>query len=223
MPVFHKLLIFFAFFFILGFSDQRQTEFSDTTVVTETLFETALSKVANWYIGVFSDFEHPDTVLVEQELKGVSVEMLNWWWNNIDDTPRYQSWHPKDHIYFKWLVIPADKKSDRYSPGAVQEVRERIGGIPATLEITWLPFDHEGYDVKESNFVKASGKLVGISTNKTLLFLHEYSTTKDGVFMRSTFKIPSGLPGMFKVGLATHCQEEMQYLAKVLPEYYKAR
>lgn len=223
MPAIHKPLIFILIISIFSSSATQAEGVEAPEAIQESQFETALSHVASWYINTFADFENPDTVLVEQELKGVSVEMLNWWWDNINNTARYQTWHPKDHIYFKWIVAPSDKDSERYSPGTVQEVRERIGGIPATLEITWMPFDQEGYDLSEANFVKASGKLVGSSSKKPLLFLHEYRSTKDGLFMRSIFKIPSGMPSMFKKGLATHCQEEMQYLAKVLPSYYNAR
>ena len=223
MPAIHKLLILIVILSIFGCRATHSAKTEDPEVIKESLFETALSQVATWYINTFADFDNPDTVLVEQELKGINVEMLNWWWNNIDTSARYQTWHPQDHIYFKWLIDPTDKNADRYSPGAVQEVRERIGGIPATLEITWMPFDHEGYELSEANFVKASGTLVGSDSKKPLLFLHEYRPTKNGLFIRSVFKIPSGMPSMFKKGLSTHCQEEMQYLAKVLPGYYNAR
>ncbi len=49
---------------------------------------------------------------VEHEmLRGVTPEMLAWWWRNIEGQmelerqlyPRYLIWHPIDHIYFRVL------------------------------------------------------------------------------------------------------------------------
>jgi hypothetical protein len=42
-------------------------------------------------------------------LRGVSPEMLSWWFRRIDDTmdylgrrvPRYRVWHPRDHIFYQ--------------------------------------------------------------------------------------------------------------------------
>ncbi|MFX1306436.1 MAG: DAPG hydrolase family protein, partial [Promethearchaeota archaeon] len=40
-----------------------------------------------------------DTIdlIVVHELSGVTPEMIDWWWDHIDNSERYRLWHPKDH------------------------------------------------------------------------------------------------------------------------------
>jgi hypothetical protein len=41
-------------------------------------------------------------LVVDHSLLGVTPEMIDWWWDNIDTTERYKLWHPKDHQSFEW-------------------------------------------------------------------------------------------------------------------------
>ena len=50
------------------------------------------------------DFETIDLV-VDHELHGVTPEMIDWWWDNMEKG--YPLWHPEDHISFVWEVAPA--------------------------------------------------------------------------------------------------------------------
>ncbi len=49
-------------------------------------------------------------------IRGVTPEMLAWWFCHIDGTmeyqgrtvPRYRVWHPRDHIFYKDMTVAAD-------------------------------------------------------------------------------------------------------------------
>jgi len=223
MKILEKALLIFAVVGIAACAGVNTSEGDPNKPGPESLAETALSDVSFWYANNFVDFSETQELIVEQELKGVTVEMMNWWWDNINTTARYRTWHPNDHIYFKWVVQPEKTTPGKYTPGAVQEVRERIAGIPATLLIKWEPYDKPGYSVTETNYIKASARLKGIGEEATQLFLHEYHATENGILLRSVFNLPADSPSILVNGLNTHCNEEMQYLAKVLPNYYKQR
>ncbi|MFX0049437.1 MAG: DAPG hydrolase family protein, partial [Candidatus Hermodarchaeota archaeon] len=40
-------------------------------------------------------------LVVDHELPGVTPEMIDWWWDNIDSSERYKLWHPDDHKSFE--------------------------------------------------------------------------------------------------------------------------
>ncbi len=46
-------------------------------------------------------------LVVEHRLRGVTPEMIDWWWDNIDNDS-YRLWHPRDHIAFEWQVPPTE-------------------------------------------------------------------------------------------------------------------
>lgn len=189
----------------------------------ESIFESSISALVLWYTSQVADYDETVEVVVEQELVGVSVEMMDWWWDNINTTARYRTWHPEDHISFEWTVEPSRGVYGQYSPGAVHKVRERIGGIAATILITWEPISKPGYEIQLANFVKASARFEGDSDEKSLRFSHEYKATENGIYLRSVFQLAGGMPDAFVSGLKRHCNEEMQYLSGVLPEYYKTK
>ena len=70
-------------------------------------------------------------LVIDHILHGVTPEMIDWWWDNIDTTERYKFWHPKDHQSFQWEVSP--KKGHI---GAIQRIVENIG-LPTMLRIRW--------------------------------------------------------------------------------------
>jgi hypothetical protein len=73
-----------------------------------------------------------NAVVEDHELRGITPEMVDWWWDHIDNSERYLMWHPKDHISFKWLVPPTQSHI-----GAIQLVEEYIGGQRVTIRIRW--------------------------------------------------------------------------------------
>lgn len=72
-------------------------------------------------------------------MKGVSPEMLRWWFENIDTwtryngsdftgplVPVYRYWHPFDHITVRWRRRVYVR--GRLGPGSVIEIHEDLGG-----------------------------------------------------------------------------------------------
>ena len=66
-------------------------------------------------------------------IKGVTPQMLHWWFCRIDDTmqyngqvyPRYRVWHPSDHIFYKDLSRTADGTG---RAGTRRQIVEAFGG-----------------------------------------------------------------------------------------------
>jgi hypothetical protein len=71
-------------------------------------------------------------------IKGVTPQMLHWWFSRIDDTmeyngqthPRYRVWHPIDHIYYKDLSFASDGTG---SAGTRRHIVEAFGANPRYL------------------------------------------------------------------------------------------
>jgi len=65
-------------------------------------------------------------------IKGVTPQMLHWWFCHIDDTmeylrgnyQRYRVWHPYDHIHYKELSLAPDGTG---SPGTRRHIVEAFG------------------------------------------------------------------------------------------------
>jgi hypothetical protein len=151
----------------------------------------------------------PETVdlVVDHELRGVTPEMLDWWWGHIDTTERYKLWHPKDHKSFKREV------------GAIHLATEDIGGTPTTLRIrqedpSSIPISTTYSHVVASSTLGPDGKPMS-------WVVHEYEAMQNGTRMRSTFRLPAGIPQQFIEGLRKHCHEEMANLPKFLPQLYE--
>ena len=66
-------------------------------------------------------------------LRGVTPRMLVWWFSNLEGNieldgrvwPRYQIWHPIDHISIRYARRRPD---DSIGPGAQLHIREAFGG-----------------------------------------------------------------------------------------------
>lgn len=71
-------------------------------------------------------------------IKGVTPAMLHWWFCHIDATmrvagrcyPRYEVWHPVDHIYYKDLSLAADGTG---RAGTRRQIVEAFNGNPHYL------------------------------------------------------------------------------------------
>lgn len=137
-------------------------------------------------------------VIVNQEIIGITPDMLDWWWDNIDTTSRYRGWHPTAHVSFRWQVPPSQPDRLDYSVGAVQLVREYIGPYANNLLITWLdPSEAEG-KVEYEHWIVAKTDLKELSGILPQRLIHEYQTneTGNGIVMRSTFTVPVSLIGL---------------------------
>jgi len=153
-------------------------------------------------------------LVVEHELPGVTPEMLDWWWDHIDNTERYKLWHPKAHLSFEWEVSPG--KSGH--AGATQLVREKIGGISNILRIRWEESSSVPIPTIYVHVLAAS--ILGHDDMPIAWLVHEYKSESYGTRMRSTFQLPAKTPRMYRSALRKHNKEEMQQFPEFLPELY---
>lgn len=165
------------------------------------------------------------TVIVDQEIKGLTPDMMNWWWDNIDSSYRYQRWHPTAHLSFEWLEAPESPNNTTYSPGAVQKVDEYLGPYKNSLLITWLPKEEAAERVEYEHWLYAQTDLAGLNGIMPQDMIHEYqmNDTGDGIVMRSTFNVPFFLDWVmpeFTSELGKHALQEMQMLQYFLPQLF---
>jgi hypothetical protein len=153
-------------------------------------------------------------LVIEHELAGVNPEMIDWWWDNIDDSQRYALWHPGSHISFTWEI-----REDGEHVGRTHRVLEKIGPIPTILRIRW----------EETGAVSVPLEYDHVNTASTLdrqdhpmsWVVHQYETMEGGTRMRSTFRLPGKTPGWFAKALRKHNVEEMSRFTVFLPELYE--
>ncbi len=165
-------------------------------------------------------------IIVEQEIAGITADKLDWWWDNINSTARYQRWHPTAHVSFEWLEPPAQADELAYSVGAVQLVSEYIGPYKSNLLITWLEAEGAIGQVEYDHWIYAKTDLKALRGIFPQRMIHEYQDNEsgDGIVMRSIFTVPSFfdlvMPG-FSRSLGEHAIQEMQFLPRFLPELFR--
>lgn len=152
-------------------------------------------------------------LVVDHILHGVTPEMIDWWWDNIDTTERYKLWHPKDHQSFQWEVSP--KKGHI---GAIHRVVENIGP-PTTLRIRWedpstspIPIEYDHAQV---------GSTLDDNDNSISWVLHEYESIENGTKLRTTFRLPAKVPKQFIETLRKHNKEEIAEFVNFLPRLFE--
>lgn len=166
---------------------------------------------------------------VVQEIKGITPDMLAWWWDHIGNTARYKLWQPIDHLSFTWRVPPA-LPDMQYDIGAMQRVRENIGRSAWSLDITGADpavrpppvalTPGEGYFYALANPPWVGGLL----PPNRLLHSWRTSPTGDGVVLTSTFDntvLVQLLSRTFFDDLGRHALREFQMLPYFLPRLYR--
>jgi len=153
------------------------------------------------------------TLTIVQEIRGITPEMLNWWWDHIGNTERYRLWQPIDHVTFEWTV-PPNSPDLMYDIGAVQKVKEYVGKSAWTLTIAGAdphaaPLPSVGQSVLPSN---------------SLVHQWKPNATGDGVVLTSTFvntALALVLNTNFFNDLGSHGLREFQMLPYFLPRLYR--
>ena len=153
-------------------------------------------------------------LVVDHILRGVTPEMIDWWWDNIDITKRYKLWHPKDHQSFQWEVSP-----DRGHIGAIQRIVENIGGLPTTLRIRWEDPSTSPIPIEYDHAIV--GSILDRNDNPTSWFLHEYESIENGTKLRTTFRLPARVPKQFIEALREHNKEEIGEFVNFLPKLFE--
>lgn len=115
-------------------------------------------------------------------LRGVSPEMLVWWFQNIEGTitvagrdyPRYLIWHPFDHISYSATRLPGGG----IGPGVKFRIVEAFGRDPALRVKTR---DH--VDLLDATGLRLSTRFAGV---EVFSLHHRFTRETDGTQYDST-------------------------------------
>jgi hypothetical protein len=195
--------------------------------LNERYFNAVLKTRGSYVIGK-ADSKLNVPLTITQEIKGITPEMLNWWWDHIGNTERYRLWQPQDHVSFEWTKAPTQLDS-HYDVGAQQKVKEYVGKIAFTLDITGadplaiappVSIIDPGYFYARTNL----SLLSGILPDNSLVHQWKANATGDGVLLTSHFVnigLVRILSSSFFEDLGSHALREFQMLPYFLPRLYK--
>ncbi|MEJ2110718.1 MAG: FAD-dependent oxidoreductase [Acidobacteriota bacterium] len=156
----------------------------------------------------------PDAVVDHEELVGVTPEMIDWWWVNMEKG--YPLWEPNDHKFFVWEVPPPE---GGYL-GAIQIAEEKMGSMPLMkIRIRWDDPDDCPIPRSYEHAIVASG--INAEGEVQAMILHEYKKSSRGSKMRSTMRflgpVPPNLPEIWK----RHNRAEVSTFPNFLPDLYR--
>jgi hypothetical protein len=178
-------------------------------------------------------------------MRGVTSDMVEWWFSWANSTSDYLFWHPRDHVNLTWVPPknPGASVSSRYVGGS-HLAEEYIGDELMSMNITFqdpgryfgpnwkADFAAKDYTTAICARVAMYDKNSGTSFNVGHL-IHLLHKEPDGVRMRSRFwlgDLDDPIPGIdpntlipenLVRGLTKHCPEEMTILATVLPKLWR--
>jgi hypothetical protein len=159
------------------------------------------------------------SIVIEHELPGVTTEMLDWWWDNMDNET-YRLWHPQDHIALEWQIPPGRAGH----VGAIHMACECISNVPAhILRIRWEEPVAALSPTVYSHVNVGSPLGPGPDDIPLGCVVHEYDETTYGTRMRSTFTLPEAVPAHFLEYLRQHNIAEMGQFPVFLPHLYKQK
>lgn len=198
-----------------------------TAALNERYFNAVLKKRGFYSYGPV-DKKLNVTLTIVQEIRGITPDMLAWWWDHIGNTARYRLWQPIDHVTFEWTVAPT-RPDMLYDIGAEQKVKEYVGPMALTLSITGadpqakappVPITEQGYFYASTNLTL----LKHLLPDNALVHQWKPNATHDGVVLTSTFvntSLAQILNRNFFDDLGSHCLREFQMLPYFLPRLYK--
>ena len=158
-------------------------------------------------------------LVVEHELHSVTPEMIDWWWDNMDNDT-YRLWHPQDHLALEWQIPPLQAGH----AGAISMACEKISDVPAQiLRIRWE--EPKAAPITTIYSHVNVGSILGPGPEDIPLgcIVHEYEETSYGTRMRSTFAFPAGVPPEFLDSLRKHNIVEMGRFPEFLPQLYRQK
>ena len=186
-------------------------------------------------------------VAVRTPMPEVKVEMLRWWFADfMQTTEHYQWWHPEDHVWMDW-----ENKEPGEIIDASHLVHEYIGGELSKFRIQFVnPFEFLGYDPNDEDTFVICARVGLLDEEMNIAKMcHVVRNTLNGAEMRSRFWLGhvaqregnstiSSLKGFIgntflirlivvnkqsAEDLGHHAEEEMKYLAALLPALYRSK
>ena len=188
-------------------------------------------------------------VVCTTQLPGVTPAMIDWWFGwHLPESARYRLWHPTAHIK---AVVREDRSHltddrARYT-GNVSDVDEYIGKGIHRLSIAFHPpqsFGLPSTPAREGTAICAR-TTDRVRKSEGGCLVHLITPTGSGSEMRSVFWLGeiknllpvvgpfitslvnraavrrAVIPDRFLLDLFQHCSEEMNHLAKFLPNLYR--
>jgi hypothetical protein len=156
----------------------------------------------------------PDAVVDHDELVGVTPEMIDWWWVNMEKG--YPLWEPNDHKSFVWEVPPP---VGGYL-GAIQIAEEKMGPMPPMkIRIRWDDPDNCPIPRTYEHAIVAAG--VNPEGKVGAMILHEWEKSPRGTRMRSTMRFPGPVPPGFAEIWKAHDRAEVSTFPRFLPDLYR--
>ena len=172
-------------------------------------------------------------VAARTSMPGCSSRMIDWWFGYVRTTEQYKLWHPTDHVWCDW-----DGPAGEYI-GGTHLVHEYIGGQMNKLRIHFRPAA-EYLDTgrfEQADVGTAICARTGPLDSELWAghLIHLVRDTEYGCEMRSRFwlgdfepniastpeEVQKLIPDAVGWGLLKHCNEEMGYLAELLPALYE--
>ena len=236
-PIIYFLLALSVFISIFGLQPFQQTIDAEKALVNQS--------------GVYSAEVRrlPDAsylVAVRTPMPEVKAEMVRWWFSNfLQTTEHYNWWHPKDHVWMDW-----ENKKPGEIIGASHLVHEYIGGDLSKFRIQFVnSAEFFGYDANDEDTFVICARIGFLDQEMNIAKMcHVVRNTPDGAEMRSRFwlghvakrkenKTISSLEGFIgntfltrllfvnkkdAQDLKRHAEEEMKYLAELLPPLYRS-
>ena len=222
---------------VVGLTPFKQTIDANKTLVEQT--------------GVYANEVRrlPDAtylVAVRTPMPEVKAEMVRWWFSDfLQTTEHYNLWHPKDHVWMDW-----ENKKPGENAGSSHLVHEYIGGELSKLRIQFVnSAEFFGYEVNDENTFVICARVGLLEEDINIAKMcHVVRNTADGAEMRTRFWLGhvakregnntissiqgfignTALVRLFVLDkqlaedLKRHAQEEMKYLADLLPTLYES-
>jgi len=135
----------------------------------------------------------PGWIVVDHIIPGVTTEMLDWWWVNMEKG--YELWCPGEHKGFRWEVKPPLGGH----VGAVQIATESINYGPVRdIRIVWMDPDlgtpaHKAFWTYD-HLLAAGGGAPDPNAPPYVVLSHQYEAIPGGCKMRSCMHTPPGMP-----------------------------
>ena len=185
-------------------------------------------------------------VAVRTPMPKVKADMVRWWFSDfLQTTEHYSWWHPKDHVWMDW-----ENKKPGENTGSSHLVHEYIGGELSKLRIQFVnSAEFFGYEVNDENTFVICARVGLLEEDINIAKMcHVVRNTADGAEMRTRFWLGhvakregnntissiqgfignTALARLFVLDkqiaedLKRHAQEEMKYLADLLPTLYES-
>ena len=185
-------------------------------------------------------------VAVRTPMPKVKADMVRWWFSDfLQTTEHYNWWHPKDHVWMDW-----ENKKPGENTGSSHLVHEYVGGELSKLRIQFVnSAEFFGYEVNDENTFVICARVGLLEEDINIAKMcHVVRNTADGAEMRTRFWLGhvakregnntissiqgfignTALVRLFVLDkqlaedLKRHAQEEMKYLADLLPTLYES-